>query len=370
LLDHEGWPQLPPIDTAPRLRPPEQTVGQDWARLAQYLAAAGFRLSLSPPPRQFAGGLANLNYLLMLDGRQAVLRRPPMGTLPIGAYDMAREFRIVSRLARGFKLVPQGIHLCEDSAVIGAPFQILEFRPGFSVRETLPEALCGQPLVARQLSAIVIDVLADLHAVDPASIDLAELGRPQGFLERTIEGWSRRGLTATAGSGSERSARLIPELSDWLRKHRVPEGQIALLHNDLKLDNILLDGTDLHPVAVLDWDQCTRGDVLFDLATTLSYWTESTDPPVMHALAQMPTAAAGFPTRLQAAQAYARLTGADLSDFRFHRVLAIFKLAVIFHQLHARSRQGATADPRYARFGNLADDILEFAQLVAHGSIF
>lgn len=354
------------VDTSPQLRSVQEGVPQDWLRLAEYLARHGMELSLGEPPRQFAGGLANLNYLITVDGREAVLRRPPLGKLPPGAYDMGREFGILQRVSKGFRLAPEAIHLCDDPEVLGAPFQIIEFRRGFAVRSDVPQALAGTPDIGRRLADTMINVLVELHAVDTEALGLGDLGRPQGFLQRSVEGWSKRMLIATEGSTSP----LIPELSEWLRKHLVPDGTFALLHNDIKLDNILLDGGSLAPVAVLDWDQSTRGDALFDLATTLSYWTEAGDPPAMHTLRQMPTAQPGFPTREEAAKAYAKATGRDLSDFRFYRVLAMFKLAAIFHQLHARYKQGATQDPRYAAFGELADGILEFTQTVAKGEVF
>ena len=354
------------VDTAPRLRSNADSVPQDWARLAKALAQDGMELSLAQAPRQFSGGLANLNYLVLVDGREAVLRRPPPGPLPPGAFDMAREFGILARVSKGLDLAPAALYLGADPEVLGAPFQIIEFRRGFAVRADLPDTLAALPGIGRRLADTMIDVLVRLHALDTEALGLGDLGRPQGFLQRAVEGWSKRALIATEGSTSP----MIPALSAWLRAHQVPDGPFALLHNDIKLDNILLDGSTLAPVAVLDWDQCTRGDALFDLATTLSYWTEAGDPPAMQALRQMPTAHPGFPTREQAALAYAAATGRDLSDFRFYRVLAMFKLAVIFHQLHARYRQGATEDPRYAAFGALADGILEFTHSVAQGECF
>ena len=354
------------VDTSPQLRAAADSVPQDWDRLAVHLERHGMELSLAEPPRQFSGGLANLNYLVLVDGREAVLRRPPPGELPPGSYDMAREFGILARVTKGLDMAPRAMHLGADATVLGAPFQILEFRRGFAVRATVPDALGALPAIGERLAATMIDVLVRLHALDTDALGLGDLGRPQGYLERAVEGWSKRALLATAGTTSP----LIPELSAWLRAHRVPDGPFALLHNDIKLDNLLHDGTTLAPVALLDWDQCTRGDAVFDLATTLSYWTEAGDPPAMQALRQMPTARPGFPSREQAALAYAAATGRDLSDFRFYRVLAMFKLAVIFHQLHARYRQGATQDPRYAAFGELADGILEFTHTVAKGETF
>lgn len=354
------------IDTAPVLRNDAEAVPQDWDRLRRYLADLGLSLAQSPAPRQFAGGLANLNYLLTLDDHEAVLRRPPMGELPLGAYDMGREFRIIKALSQGLPLVPTAIHHCDSDDVLGAPFQILEYRRGFAVRgDMLPGGLDTLPDIGDKLSRTIVDILVQIHSIDPAAVGLESLGRPQGFLERTVEGWAKRVALA-----ADPIPAVVPSLIDWLRRHHVPDGRVTLLHNDLKLDNVLLDGRTLAPVAVLDWDQCTRGDALFDLATSLSYWVEPGDPPDMHALRQMPTARPGFYTRRQLAEHYAAATGADLSNFRFYRVLALFKLAVIFYQLHARYRNGATEDPRYAGFGSVADSVMAFAEIVARGELF
>ncbi|WP_322095064.1 phosphotransferase family protein [Paraburkholderia bannensis] len=354
------------IDTSPHLRASAEQVPQPWPALAQYLASHGHALALDPGPRQFRGGLANLNYLLDIDGREAVLRRPPMGTLPPGAYDMSREFGILQRLSDGFDLVPRGVHLCDDASVLGAPFQIIEYRRGFSVGADLHEPLRGVAEVGQRLANALIGVLVRLHRIDPAAVGLDTLGRPEGFLARSVAGWRKRAHLATQGTETP----LVEELGAWLERHLVPDGAPTLLHNDLKLDNILFDGATLAPSAVLDWDQGTRGDGLFDLATTLSYWTEPDDPPALHALRQMPTANGGFPSREWAAQTYARAMGRDLSDFRFYRVLAMYKLAVIFYQLHDRHRRGATNDARYAAFGALADGLLDSAHLVARGRLF
>ena len=335
----------------------------DWPAIARHLATHGLDMAPDPLPSRFSGGLANRNFLVHIDGVPTVLRCPPPGPLPPGAHDMAREHRILSRLPDALHFVPRSLHLCEDRAVTGVPFQLLEYRPGLVIRETLPAGM-GAAEAAR-LSDTLIHTLAALHQVDPAQVGLDGLGRPDGFLARTAAGWQRRGLACEDPAATP----LIGELGAWLAANQAADGPPTLLHNDFKLDNLIL-APDLSPAALVDWDQGTRGDPLFDLATLLSYWTEAGDPPVMHQLAQMPTAAPGFPSRQAAAEGYARLTGRDLSGFRFHRVLGILKLGVIFLQLHALLRRGATADPRYAAFGPLAAGLLEFALDVAAGRRF
>lgn len=335
---------------------------EDWGAVSAYLARHGMRL-VGQTPQRFAGGLANRNYLIELESGPAVLRRPPGGPLPPGAHDMAREHRILSRLADALPVAPRSLHLCEDAAVMGAPFQILEYRPGRVVRATLPEDLAEQ---GAALSETMLSTLAAIHAVDTAALGLDGLGRPEGFLGRAVSGWRRRGLAVADGEG----AALLGELGGWLEANAVADGPPALLHNDFKLDNLILDPATLRPNAVVDWDQGTRGDPLFDLATLLSYWTEPGDPQAMHALAQMPTAAPGFLTREQAAVRYAAITGRDLSGFRFHRVLGVMKLGVIFLQLHALHRSGATTDPRYAGFGTVGTGVLAFGREIAAGRVF
>ncbi len=348
------------------LRTPEASVPLDWERARAHLAGHGLALDRDPPPRQFEGGLANLNYLIHIDGRPAVLRRPPPGPLPAGSHDMAREHRILSRLAAVLAVVPRSLFLCTEPEVIGAPFQILEYRPGLVIRETMPPALKGRPEVGARLSRVLLETLVSINEVNTASIGLDDLGRPQGFLARAVAGWRKRGQAAM----EDGTAALHAEIGAWLERHLVPDGRPAMLHNDFKLNNLILDPRDLSAVAVVDWDQGTRGDPLFDFATLLSYWVEPDDPPAMHDMAQMPAAEPGFLSRREAVDAYAAISGRDLSAFLFHRVLAMYKLGVIFLQLGHRWRTGATTEARYGPLSGIGTGIVEFAQEIAHGRAF
>lgn len=355
-----------PSEIVAELRAQSESVPLDWPRAAAYLAAHGHRLVIDPPPRQFAGGLANLNYLITLDGAPAVLRRPPLGELPAGSYDMAREHRILSRLPDALPFVPRSLVLCNDATVLGAPFQILEYRPGLVIREHVPPALAARPGLGARLSQVLLETMAAIHAVDTTAIGLDDLGRPAGFLARAVSGWCKRGVAAQQdGTGA-----LHAEIGAWLEAHLVPDGAPGLLHNDFKLNNMILDPADLSPVAVVDWDQGTRGDPLFDFATLLSYWVHADDPQPMHDMAQMPSVEAGLCPRAEAVASYARLTGRDLSNFLFHRVLAMYKLSVIFLQLGLRWRSGATTDPRYAPLTAIGTGILEFTHEIAQGRAF
>lgn len=356
-----------PSLTEPAFHGPETELPQDWDRLADYLARQGFEMSRAHKPRRFSGGFGNLNYRLEVDGRLVVLRRPPPGPLPPGANDMKREHRILSVLWQEFPAAPRSFHYCEDEQVLGAPFFIMEYRPGLLIDREIPEGLKARPGLGSILTSMMVETLAALHAVDANALGLGGFGRPEGFLQRTVEGWSQRASLAADGE-TPAPAKAV---SDWLRKNLVSEQGPSLLHNDFKLDNILLDPDSLEPAAVLDWDQGTRGDPLFDFATFLSYWIEPGDPPAMHQMGQMPTASGpGFPARDRVVELYAKRTGLDVSNFLFYRVLGMFKLCVIFMQLHARYRRGATREARYAGFGEVADGLLDFTHEIAQGRAF
>jgi aminoglycoside phosphotransferase (APT) family kinase protein len=354
------------VPTETDLRTAAESVPLDWGAVRTHLATHGHRLDADPLPRQFSGGLANLNYLIHLDGKPAVLRRPPMGELPAGAYDMAREFRILSRLPDALPFIARGLHLCDDPTVIGQRFQIIEYRPGLVIREHLPPELAHRPEIGARLSHVLLETIAAIHAVDTKAVGLDDLGRPDGFLARGVAGWRKRGLTAM----EEGTDNLHNDVGRWLERNIVSDGPPGLLHNDFKLNNIILDPDNFSPRAVVDWDQGTRGDPLFDFATLLSYWIREDDPWAMHDMEQMPAVEACLCSREDAVAEYARISGRDVSDFLFHRVLAMYKLAVIFLQLGLRYRTGATQDPRYAKLAGIGTGVLEFTHEIAEGRAF
>ncbi len=351
-----------PDSSTPTFRAAETTVPQDWSSLSQHLGRYGHIFDAAQPVRQFAGGFGNLNYLIEVNGAPWVLRRPPLGPIPPGANDMGREHRILSALSPTFNLAPRSLHFCDDISVLGAPFLILEFRSGLIIRDQLPPDL-GPMVVGPTLSRMLIDVLAQLHTVDPAAVGLGDLGKPAGFLTRAIEGWAKRAAIANDGDMPASAVEIV----EWLRRQPVPSGAVTLLHNDFKLDNVILDTATLAPRAVVDWDMGTRGDPLFDLATLLSYWTEAGDPDCMHRLRQMPTASPGFATRDALIAAYAAATGRDVSNFKYYRVLTVFKLGVVFLQLGAQWRRGATTDPRFEDLSQLGLDLLDFGIEIVRG---
>ncbi len=339
-------------------------IAQDWDRLAGHLASHGLSLDADPAPRQFSSGFGNLNYLISVGGERRVLRRPPMGPIQPGANDMGRESRILLRLWKAFPLAPRCHHFCDDAAILGAPFFIMEYRPGLVISGTMPGDLMLD--AGAGLGRMMAEQLAAFHAVDPAAVDLDTLGHPEGFLARTLTGWTKRAVAAWDGDGPANLA----YLADWLGARLVGDAPATLLHNDFKLDNIILNPDTLAPIALIDWDMGTRGDPRWDLAVLLSYWTEAGDPDVMLELDQMPTAGHGFPGRQEMARLYGAFSGLAMDGFPFIRVLAVFRAAVIFRQLYIRYLGGGTDDPRFGRFGKSADGLLDFAVDIAKEKYF
>jgi aminoglycoside phosphotransferase (APT) family kinase protein len=327
----------------------------DTARLEPYLRAhlPGAEGSLSV--RQFGGGKANLTYLLRFGDagcrQEFVLRRPPLGPIAPGAHDMAREHRVLSVLHRRFPLAPKSLLLCEDESIVGAVFIVEERRHGFVIRDDIPPEFAGRPELNRGIGEALIDALADLHRLLPAEVGLGDLGRPDGYVERQLAGWARRWQAAQGGEEPERAARQWAPVLDWLAAHLPPSRGAALLHNDYRLDNCLLNATDPGRIeAVLDWDMCTQGDPLADLGYVLNYWVEPGDPPEWREIAAMPTWRAGFPSRADAIQRYAARTGFDLGAIGWHQVFAAFKLAVIIQQIYIRYVRGQTHDQRFQHY--------------------
>lgn len=316
----------------------------DEQRLASYLRG---RLPGADQPlavRQFGGGAANLTYLLDYGDRTYVLRRPPLGKIARSAHDMGREYRVLSVLHEVFPPAPRAFLYCDDEAVIGAPFFVMERREGIVVRRTLPDSFATMTKAPRRLSEQLIATLAAFHAVDYEAVGLGELGQPEGFIARQIEGWYGRWLRA--------KTHVLPEMDEvyhWLLASQPQTSSYSLVHNDYKLDNVMFapDNPD-KIVAVFDWDMCTLGDPLSDLGALLTYWTEPSDPPYMQATAMMPVGDMGFMTRSELIAAYADHSGRPVGDIDFYHTLGLFRLTVIVAQIFIRFQRGQTQDGRFA----------------------
>ncbi|HRQ12841.1 MAG TPA: phosphotransferase family protein [Promineifilum sp.] len=329
-----------PADTIP-MRFDEQI---DARRLGDYLAG---KLPDGDRPlavRQFGGGAANLTYLLDFEGQEYVLRRPPLGPVAASSHDMSREYRVLSVLHQAYPYAPRAFLFCDDESIIGAPFFVMERRHGVVVRRTLPDAYRAIPDAARRMSEALVDALAAFHAVDYQMLGLGQLGKPDGFIDRQIEGWYRRWQAAKTADLAE-----MDTVYTWLKANQPVNTQVSLVHNDYKLDNVMLAADDPgRVVAVFDWDMCTLGDPLADLGALLTYWTEPGDPPYLQATAMMPLGVPGFLSRDELVARYAAKSGRAIGDIDFYHALGLFRLTVIVAQIYIRYARGQTQDPRFA----------------------
>lgn len=330
---------------------PEERFDED--RVAAYLRSVLPEIDGDLRFSQFHGGKANLTYLATWSGGEVVLRRPPLGPVAPGAHDMAREYRVLSRLWRGYDRAPRAFHLCEDEAVMGAPFVVMERRHGTVVREAWPDSFTDD--VRRRVAESLVDALADLHLVDAGSVGLEDLGRPDGFVGRQVEGWSDRWRRARTRPvpAMERVAAVLDAA--------VPTAPgSVILHNDFKLDNVVLGpGGDVE--AVLDWDMSTRGDPLVDVGTAIAYWP-APDDPITGVFGAGAPHLTPYLDRTELATRYAARTGFDVTNLSFYVGLAYFRIAVIVEQIFARYAAGQTHDERFAGLGDLTPILADAAE--------
>lgn len=317
----------------------------DETRLATFLREQGQAWTGPLVIAQFPRGYSNLTYLLRLGDRELVLRRPPFGAAIKSAHDMGREYRILSHLHRVYSKVPAPLLYCEDLAVLGAPFYVMERVTGVILRARPPAGLVLTPELLRRLSESAVENLAAIHAVDYAAAGLGELGRPEGYVTRQVEGWTKRYLNARTDDIPE-----MEQLAQWLAARRPWEAGACLIHNDYKYDNLVLHPEDVTRVkATLDWEMATLGDPLMDLGSTLGYWVDADDPESWRQQAFGVTHLPGNLSREQWVEQYARRSGREVREPVFYFVYGLFKIAVIVQQIYARYQQGLTKDERFAR---------------------
>ncbi len=350
-------------DTIP-VRPDE---GFDAVQLAAVLQGRLPGADGVPAVSQFGGGKANLTYLLDYDRVSYVMRRPPLGPVAPSAHDMAREYRVLSVLHRAFPLAPRALYFSDDLSILGAPFFVMERRRGVVVRTRLPRPFVDDPEAPRQMSEALVDALASLHAVDYEALGLGDLGRPEGFIARQVAGWRRRWEATRLPETPE-----LNETVAWLESHVPEAGTATLVHNDFKLDNLMLDPADPgRAVAVFDWDMCTLGDPLSDLGALLAYWSEPEDPAYLRQVAAniMPAGVDGFLSREALVSRYAARSGRDVDAIRFYHVLGLFRVIVILAQIYVRYARGQTLDRRFAGMGELLPPLARAARALARGDL-
>jgi aminoglycoside phosphotransferase (APT) family kinase protein len=328
------------IDTPRAIRAGEEL---DAAKLAAWLRAEVPGCDGDIEIAQFPSGYSNLTYFLRAGERELVLRRPPFGSKVKSAHDMGREFRVLRALHPVYPAAPKPLAYCDDPAVLGAPFYVMDRIRGVIVRSEKPADLVLTPALVRGACHAMVDNLAALHAIDYEAIGLGSLRKEGSYVERQVIGWIDR----YKGSQTDEIP-TFDQAAAWLREHYPADTGAVLVHNDYKFDNVILDPNDLtRIIGVLDWEMCTIGDPLMDLGTALGYWIEPEDPRVGVVQCYM-TEEAGTISRREFAERYAEKTGRDVSNISFYYIFALIKLAVIIQQIYYRYRQGLTKDERFA----------------------
>lgn len=297
-----------------------------------------------------AGGRSNLTYVLT-DGRNRwVLRRPPLGHVLETAHDMGREHRLLAALSQTDIPVPRPLLLAGPD-VIGAPFYVMEFTDGqvLRVRSQLERL---DAAAANALAHELVDVLVRLHRLDPGHVGLADLGPPKGYLERQLRRWARQ-LEASHSRDLPELTRLGERLSKQLPVTR----GTSIVHGDYRLDNVVVDPSHAHIVAVLDWEMATLGDPLADVASTVVWWDgmRGLDSPVAAVPADVP----GYPGSDHLLAAYGRQTGLDLTPLPWYLGFAFFKIAAILEAIHFRAQQGLTVGEGFERLGEMVPHLVE-----------
>lgn len=322
----------------------------DLVRLNTYLS--GFpEVGQVKSQQQFPGGYSNLTYLLQTDRGEVILRRPPFGAAIKSAHDMGREFKVLSLLRPHYPKVPQPILYCEDPEVIGAPFYIMERLKGMIIRPSSVKGTSFSPGQMRSLSEALVDNLVALHALDLQRTGLGQLGKPEGYISRQVEGWTKRYQAAQTDPIPEMDA-----IATWLQANQPVDGLPSFLHNDYKYDNIVFrEGDSAEILGVLDWEMSTVGDPWMDVGAALAYWCEPEDGDLAKVfnITWLP----GNLSRKQVVERYMEKSGRPVKSPVFYYVFGLFKNAVIAQQIYARWKQGHSKDPRFGELIHVIRDL-------------
>jgi aminoglycoside phosphotransferase (APT) family kinase protein len=316
----------------------------DEAALADWMDERGLAPGKALGVRRITTGHSNELFLVERGELRLALRRPPRNPLSPTAHDMSREFRVITAAA-GTIPVPEPVALCEDVEVIGAPFYLMELIEGEVVRHGIPDWLDGRG-AGRDLAFALIDVLAEIHALDWEAAGLEDFGRPDGYLERQAARW--------LGQLDRYRARPLPEVDEvgaWLQANLPQPQEPALIHGDYTLVNVMYaPERPIRLVAVVDWELATIGDPLVDLGWLLGLWHERGEIPLEGADAGvigLPLTP-GMPTRADLAERYAAESGRDVGDLGYYCALGLFKLACVMEGSYARYVSGKSDDPYFA----------------------
>ena len=324
---------------------PEKTL-KEFLQKSQLIVSVKSELEVS----QFPTGASNLTYLLKIENRELVLRRPPNGAIKRG-HDMGREFKVLTGLNRGFEKVPTAYVYTEDKSIIEASFYVMEKVEGIIIDNKVAKE---RKISASEFPVIAnswLDTLVELHGLNYDALGLRDLGRPNGYVERQVRNWGKQYLKAATEDIPE-----APKVMAWLDEHQPTEYHHCLIHNDYKYDNVVFEDDSWKKIiAVLDWEMCTLGDPMMDLGTSIAYWSMASDGPIVNQGIPSPTAMPGNPSRTEVVEMYAQKSGRSINNLIFYYVFGLYKIAVIAQQIYYRYHHGMTSDPKFSKLDKAAE---------------
>ncbi|MFD0796520.1 phosphotransferase family protein [Maribacter chungangensis] len=299
---------------------------------------------------QFANGYSNLTYSLQIEDKELVLRRPPFSA-PKRGHDMGREYKVLKHLNPVFNKAPKAYAFCEDTSRIGAPFYIMEKVNGIILTAKSARQKKVTPKAFKTIANTWLDTFVAFHQIDYKAAGLADLGRPEGYVERQVRNWGKQYLAAATDD-----VPVAAKVMAWMQEEQPKHYDHSLIHNDFKYDNVVFkDDSWSEIAAILDWEMCTLGDPLMDLGTSLGYWTTATDPDIMKQGLPSPTVMEGNPSRTDIVQEYALKSGRRMDKLVFYYVYGLFKIAVIAQQIYYRYKHGHTQDPKFAHLNKASE---------------
>lgn len=318
----------------------------DLAKIDAYMKSIVTGLEGEVEVTQFPGGASNLTYQIAYGEKAFILRRPPFGKIAKGAHDMLREANIMKALNPVYPYVPDIIDICEDESILGCHFYLMEKLTGIIPRQNMPKELALSESDTRNMCMSVVDKFIELHQVNVKGTELEALGKGSGYVERQIMGWSDRYVKSMTDDATD-----FASVMDWLKSNMPKDVAQVLIHNDFRLDNVVLDAQDTsHVIGVLDWEMATIGDPLMDLGNSLAYWIQADDEPQFQMMRRQPTHLKGMLTRQEVIDYYLEKTGYQIDSFVFYEVYGLFRLAVIMQQIYYRFYHGQTKDKRFSGF--------------------
>ncbi|WP_066304338.1 phosphotransferase family protein [Bacillus sp. FJAT-29814] len=311
---------------------------------------------------KFSEGYSNHTYLLSFGTWETVLRRPPFGEIPAKAHDIKREYSILLKLHEVYSLAPKPYLYSNEPMIMGRDFYLMEKKQGVVINNVIPEAYGPTEQVGPAISKSIIKSLVELQQVEYKNAKLMDIGRPEGYLERQVHSWIKRYTLAKTNDVSG-----IEKLEAWLIQNIPVTLETTIVHNDFKLNNLVLDPYEPGVVkGVLDWEMATIGDPMTDIGAVLAYWGEEGDPDIgISVVTNQP----GFFTRREMAEHYAQVSGRDISNINFYVTFGFYKLAVILQQLYFRWKNGDTDDNRFANLTLPISNLFYMASLTKGNQI-